>query len=124
MIFVDETKQRIAIKFNRNRSPRASYVEAQTINDHGLMKMQGLVLHSFIDELIDPEKFAAVVKSRQEISKLNPTLITELEDGMHQSGSEVKTIQIANSSTSKSYATINGVQHEINSLEELEKLLK
>ncbi|KAA1050863.1 recombinase family protein [Pseudocitrobacter sp. 73] len=124
VIFVDETKQRIAIKFNRNRSPGASYVETQTINDHDLMKMQGLVLHSFIDELIDPEKFAAVVKSRQEISKLNPTLITELEDGMHQSGSEVKTIQIANSSASKSYATINGVQHEINSLEELEKLLK
>lgn len=49
--FADETKQRIVIKFNRNRSPGVSYVEAQTVNDHDLLKMQGLVLHSFIDEL-------------------------------------------------------------------------
>lgn len=32
--FADETKQRIVIKFNRNRSPGVSYVEAQTVNDH------------------------------------------------------------------------------------------
>ncbi|MFH5097363.1 recombinase family protein [Citrobacter freundii complex sp. 2024EL-00219] len=80
--FSDETKQRIVIKFNRNRSPGVSYVEAQTVNAHDLLKMQGLVLHSFIDELIEPEKFAQHIKDKQEVSILNPTFITELEDGV------------------------------------------
>lgn len=119
--FADETKQRIVIKFNRNRSPGVSYVEAQTVNDHALLKMQGLVLHSFIDELISPDKFAQYIKEKHEVSILNPTFITELEEGVSRDEGNVKTL-IVDGSASKSYATINGIKYEINSLEDLEKL--
>ncbi|WP_415347541.1 recombinase family protein [Enterobacter roggenkampii] len=121
--FADETKQRIVIKFNRNRSPGVSYVEAQTVNDHDLLKMQGLVLHSFIDELISPEKFAQHIKDKHEVSILNPTFITKLEDGVNQSEGNGLAIKVA-STTNKSYATVNGNKYEINSLEDLEKLLQ
>ncbi|MBY4839569.1 recombinase family protein [Pantoea sp. DY-5] len=121
LIFSDDTKQRIVIKFNRNRSPGVSYVESQTVNDHNLLKMQGLVLHSFIDELISPEKFAQHIKETHEISILNPTFITELENDMCRSESDGVAIKV-DSTTSKSYATVNGIQYEINSLEDLEKL--
>lgn len=121
--FADETKQRIVIKFNRNRSPGVSYVEAQTVNDHDLLKMQGLVLHSFIDELISPEKFAKHIKDKHEVSILNPTFITKLEDGVNQNEGNGLAIKVA-STTSKSYVTVNGIKYEINSLEDLEKLLQ
>lgn len=119
--FADETKQRIVIKFNRNRSPGVSYVEAQTVNDHDLLKMQGFVMHSFIDELISPEKFAQNIKEKQEVSLLNPTYITELENGTSQDEGNGMAI-IVDGSTSKTYATVNGTKYEINSLEDLEKL--
>lgn len=119
--FADEKKQRIVIKFNRNRSPGVSYVEAQTVNDHDLLKMQGLVLHSFIDALISPEKFKQHIKDKHEVSLLNPTFITELEDGTNQDKGNGMAIRV-NNSTSKSYATVNGIKYEINSLEDLEKL--
>jgi hypothetical protein len=119
--FADETKQRIVIKFNRNRSPGISYVEAQTVNDHDLLKMQGLVLHSFIDELISPEKFAQHIKDKHEVSILNPTFITELEDGVTRDEDSGMAIRV-DGITSKSYATVNGIKYEINSLEDLEKL--
>ncbi|WP_320704558.1 zinc ribbon domain-containing protein, partial [Enterobacter bugandensis] len=119
--FADETKQRIVIKFNRNRSPGVSYVEAQTVNDHDLLKMQGLVLHSFIDVLISPDKFAQHIQEKHEVSLLNPTYITELEDGIRHD--EVNGIAIrVDGTTSKSYATINGIKHVINSLEDLNKI--
>lgn len=120
--FADQTKQRIAIKFNRNRSPGVTYVEAQTINNRDLMKMQGIVLHSFIDEVIDPEKFAKEIKNKLQISILNPTFITELEDGRHHDGDTVNTIEMTRSTKSKCYATINGIKHDINSLEDLDKI--
>ncbi|AKL11136.1 TPA: recombinase family protein [Kluyvera intermedia] len=119
--FADGKKQRIVIKFNRNRSPGVSYVEAQTVNDHDLLKMQGLVLHSFIDALISPEKFTQHIKDKHEVSILNPTFITELEDGTNQDKGNGMAIRV-NNSTSKSYATVNGIKYEINSLEDLEKL--
>ncbi|EPL6060048.1 recombinase family protein [Klebsiella pneumoniae] len=119
--FADETKQRIVIKFNRNRSPGVSYVEAQTVNDHDLLKMQGFVMHSFIDELISPDKFAQNIKEKQEVSLLNPTYITELENGISQDEGNGMAI-IVDGSTSKTYATVNGTKYEINSLEDLEKL--
>lgn len=119
--FADETKQRIVIKFNRNRSPGVSYVEAQTVNDHDLLKMQGFVMHSFIDELISPDKFAQNIKEKQEVSLLNPTYITELENGTSQDEGNGMAI-IVDGSTSKTYATVNGTKYEINSLEDLEKL--
>ncbi|HCR0387573.1 TPA: recombinase family protein [Enterobacter kobei] len=119
--FADEAKQRIVIKFNRNRSPGVSYVEAQTVNDHDLLKMQGLVLHSFIDELISPEKFAQHIKDKHEVSILNPTFITKLEDGVNQDEGNGLAIKV-DSTTSKSYATVNGIKYEINSLEDLKKL--
>ncbi|HAT2195820.1 recombinase family protein [Citrobacter freundii] len=121
--FADETKQRIVIKFNRNRSPGVSYVEAQTVNDHDLLKMQGLVLHSFIDELISPEKFAQHIKDKHEVSILNPTFITRLEDGVNRDEGNGLAIKV-DSTTSKSYATVNGIKYEINSLEDLETLSK
>ncbi|HHA2318427.1 TPA: recombinase family protein [Enterobacter ludwigii] len=119
--FADETKQRIVIKFNRNRSPGVSYVEAQTVNAHDLLKMQGLVLHSFIDELIEPEKFAQHIKDKQEVSILNPTFITELEDGVGKAEGDGMAIMV-DGNKNKSYATVNGIKYEINSLEDLEKL--
>lgn len=119
--FADETKQRIVIKFNRNRSPGVSYVEAQTVNDHDLLKMQGLVLHSFIDELISPDKFAKHIKEKHEVSLLNPTYITELENSTSRGKGNGMAI-IVDGSTSKTYATIKGTKYEINSLEDLEKL--
>ena len=119
--FADETKQRIVIKFNRNRSPGAAYVEVQTVNDHDLLKMQGLVLHSFIDELISPDKFAQHIKEKHEVSLLNPTYITELENGTSEDEGNGMAI-IVDGSTSKTYATVNGTKYEINSLEDLEKL--
>ncbi|HHC4841044.1 TPA: recombinase family protein [Klebsiella oxytoca] len=119
--FADETKQRIVIKFNRNRSPGVSYVEAQTVNDHDLLKMQGLVLHSFIDELISPDKFAKHIKKKHEVSLLNPTYITELENSTSRGKGNGMAI-IVDGSTSKTYATIKGTKYEINSLEDLEKL--
>ncbi|MFI2991032.1 hypothetical protein ACNYDF_00340 [Klebsiella aerogenes] len=119
--FADETKQRIVIKFNRNRSPGVSYVEAQTVNDHDLLKMQGLVLHSFIDELISPDKFAQHIKEKHEASLLNPTYITELENSTSRDKGNGMAI-IVDGSTSKTYATVNGTKYEINSLEDLEKL--
>ncbi|EMR8088641.1 recombinase family protein [Citrobacter freundii] len=119
--FSDETKQRIVIKFNRNRSPGVSYVEAQTVNAHDLLKMQGLVLHSFIDELIEPEKFAQHIKDKQEVSILNPTFITELEDGVGKAEGDGMAIMV-DGNKNKSYATVNGIKYEINSLEDLEKL--
>ncbi|MEI9756537.1 recombinase family protein [Enterobacter hormaechei] len=119
--FADETKQRIVIKFNRNRSPVVAYVEVQTVNDHDLLKMQGLVLHSFIDELISPDKFAQYIKEKHEVSLLNPTYITELENGTSQDEGNGMAI-IVDGSTSKTYATVNGTKYEINSLEDLEKL--
>ncbi|MEX6048547.1 recombinase family protein [Enterobacter hormaechei] len=119
--FADETKQRIVIKFNRNRSPGVSYVEAQTVNDHDLLKMQGFVMHSFIDELISPDKFAQNIKEKQEVSLLKPTYITELENGTSQDEGNGMAI-IVDGSTSKTYATVNGTKYEINSLEDLEKL--
>ncbi|MCL9670035.1 recombinase family protein [Citrobacter sp. MNAZ 1397] len=119
--FADGKKQRIVIKFNRNRSPGVSYVEAQTVNDHDLLKMQGLVLHSFIDALISPEKFTQHIKDKHEVSILNPTFITELEDGTNQDKGNGMAIRV-NNSTSKSYATVNGIKYDINSLEDLEKL--
>ena len=121
--FADETKQRIVIKFNRNRSPGVSYVEAQTVNAHDLLKMQGLVLHSFIDELIEPEKFAQHIKDKQEVSILNPTFITELEDGVGKAEGDGMAIMV-DGNKNKSYATVNGIKYEINSLEDLEKLLR
>ncbi|MBJ9081850.1 recombinase family protein [Citrobacter sp.] len=121
--FADETKQRIVIKFNRNRSPGVSYVEAQTVNDHDLLKMQGLVLHSFIDELISPEKFAQHIKDKHEVSILNPTFITRMEDGVNRDEGNGLAIKV-DSTTSKSYATVNGIKYEINSLEDLETLSK
>lgn len=121
--FADETKQRIVIKFNRNRSPGVSYVEAQTVNDHDLLKMQGLVLHSFIDELISPEKFAQHIKDKHEVSILNPTFITRLEDGVNRDEGNGLAIKV-DSTTSKSYATVNGIKYEINSLEDLKTLSK
>ncbi|MER1408239.1 recombinase family protein [Enterobacter cloacae] len=121
--FADETKQRIVIKFNRNRSPGVSYVEAQTVNDHDLLKMQGFVMHSFIDELISPDKFAQQIKDKHEVSILNPTFITKLEDGVNRDESNGLAIKV-DSTTSKSYVTVNGIKHEINSLEDLEKLLQ
>lgn len=121
VIFSDETKQRIVIKFNRNRSPGVSYVEAQTVNAHDLLKMQGLVLHSFIDELIEPEKFAQHIKDKQEVSILNPTFITELEDGVGKAEGDGMAIMV-DGNKNKSYATVNGIKYEINSLEDLEKL--
>ncbi|WHB29325.1 hypothetical protein [Citrobacter freundii] len=111
------------IKFNRNRSPGVSYVEAQTVNDHDLLKMQGLVLHSFIDELISPEKFAQHIKDKHEVSILNPTFITRLEDGVNRDEGNELAIKV-DSTTSKSYATVNGIKYEINSLEDLETLSK
>lgn len=119
--FADETKQRIVIKFNRNRSPGVSYVEAQTVNAHDLLKMQGLVLHYFIDELIEPEKFAQHIKDKQEVSILNPTFITELEDGVGKAEGDGMAIMV-DGNKNKSYATVNGIKYEINSLEDLEKL--
>lgn len=119
--FVDETKQRIVIKFNRNRSPGVSYVESQTVNDHDLLKMQGLVLHSFIDELISPDKFAQHIKEKHEASLLNPTYITELENSTSRGKGNGLAI-IVDGSTSKTYATIKGTKYEINSLEDLEKI--
>lgn len=121
--FADETKQRIVIKFNRNRSPGVSYVEAQTVNDHDLLKMQGLVLHSFIDELISPEKFAQHINDKHEVSILNPTFITRLEDGVNRDEGNGLAIKV-DSTTSKSYVTVNGIKYEINSLEDLETLSK
>ncbi|MCM7808323.1 recombinase family protein [Enterobacter hormaechei] len=121
LTFADETKQRIVIKFNRNRSPGVSYVEAQTVNAHDLLKMQGLVLHSFIDELIEPEKFAQHIKDKQEVSILNPTFITELEDGVGKAEGDGMAIMV-DGNKNKSYATVNGIKYEINSLEDLEKL--
>lgn len=119
--FADETKQRIVIKFNRNRSPGVSYVEAQTVNAHDLLKMQGLVLHSFIDELIEPEKFAQHIKDKHEVSILNPTFITELEDGVGKAEGDGMAIMV-DGNKNKSFATVNGIKYEINSLEDLEKL--
>ncbi|WP_259281595.1 hypothetical protein [Atlantibacter hermannii] len=109
------------IKFNRNRSPGVSYVEAQTVNDHDLLKMQGFVLHSFIDELISPDKFAQHIKEKHEVSLLNPTYITELENSTSRDKDNGMAI-IVDGSTSKTYATVNGTKYEINSLEDLEKL--
>ncbi|MGM8382908.1 recombinase family protein [Enterobacter hormaechei] len=119
--FADETKQRIVIKFNRNRSPGVSYVEAQTVNAHDLLKMQGLVLHSFINELIEPEKFAQHIKDKHEVSKLNPTFITELEDGVGKAEGDGMAIMV-DGNKNKSFATVNGIKYQINSLEDLEKL--
>ncbi|MBT1911450.1 recombinase family protein [Enterobacter hormaechei subsp. xiangfangensis] len=119
--FADETKQRIVIKFNRNRSPGVSYVEAQTVNAHDLLKMQGLVLHSFINELIEPEKFAQHIKDKHEVSILNPTFITELEDGVGKAEGDGMAIMV-DGNKNKSFATVNGIKYQINSLEDLEKL--
>ncbi|HDZ1345543.1 TPA: hypothetical protein RRW81_005016 [Klebsiella pneumoniae] len=83
--------------------------------------MQGFVMHSFIDELISPEKFAQNIKEKQEVSLLNPTYITELENGTSQDEGNGMAI-IVDGSTSKTYATVNGTKYEINSLEDLEKL--
>ncbi|MDM7098879.1 resolvase, partial [Enterobacter hormaechei] len=105
----------------RKRSPGVSDVEAQTVNAHDLLKMQGLVLHSFIDELIEPEKFAQHIKDKQEVSILNPTFITELEDGVGKAEGDGMAIMV-DGNKNKSYATVNGIKYEINSLEDLEKL--
>ncbi|CAM6594207.1 hypothetical protein ENINCK372B1_21215 [Enterobacter intestinihominis] len=78
-------------------------------------------MHSFIDELISPEKFAQHIKDNHEVSIQNPTFITKLEDGVNRD--EVNGLAIkVDSTTSKSYATINGIKYKINSLEDLEKL--
>lgn len=122
LIFSDDTKQRVVIKFNRNRSPGITYVEAQSVNDHDLLKMQGFVLHSFIDEFIDPDKFTQKIEAMNDVSILNPTLITELEDGLHHDGEIKNTIQVSKSLMSKSYAVINGVKHVIDTLEDLENI--
>ncbi|EQA1593517.1 recombinase family protein [Enterobacter hormaechei] len=117
VLFADDKKQRIAIKFNRNRSPGTTYVESQTIKNHDLIKMQGLVLHSFIDELIDPEKFASQVKKDQEASILKPTFITELEEGLHQEiEGKVATYVVTSNENGKATVIVDGVKHDINSL--------
>ncbi|NQF20584.1 hypothetical protein FCI58_15305, partial [Enterobacter hormaechei] len=60
---------------------------------------------------------------KHEVSILNPTFITKLEDGVNQNEGNGLAIKVA-STTSKSYATVNGIKYEINSLEDLEKLLQ
>jgi hypothetical protein len=66
------------------------------------------VLHSFIDELISPEKFAQHIKDKHEVSILNPTFITELEDGVTRDEDSGMAIRV-DGITSKSYATVNGI---------------
>ncbi|WP_330982478.1 MULTISPECIES: recombinase family protein [Enterobacterales] len=122
VIFADDKKQRIVIKFNRNRSPGTTYVDRATIKNDEILKMQGLVLHSFIDELIDPIGFALQVKENHEFSKLNPTFITELEDDLHQQTEDtVATHVLMSNGDGKATVTVDGVVHEINSLEDIDK---
>jgi len=122
LIFADDKKQKIVIKFNRNRSAGTTYVDSKTITNHELIKMQGLVLHSFIDELIDPEGFALQVKKNHEASILNPTFITELEDDLHQhSEDKIATYVVMSNGDSKTTVTVDGVKYEINSLEVIDK---
>lgn len=122
VIFADDKKQRIVIKFNRNRSPGTTYVDSATIKNDEILKMQGLVLHSFIDELIDPVGFALQVKENHEASKLNPTFITELEDDLHQQTEDTVATQVVMSNGGgKTTVTVNGVIYEINSLQDIDK---
>ncbi|EEW6032105.1 hypothetical protein [Escherichia coli] len=84
--------------------------------------MQGLVLHSFIDEIIDPEKFASQVKKDQEASILKPTFITELEEGLHQEiEGKVATYVVTSNESGKATVIVDGVKHDINSLEDIHK---
>lgn len=124
--FVDDTEQRIVIKQNRNRSPGAAYIEMQTVNNYKLLKMEGLVLHPFIDVLIDPAQFDKDCQAREEISINNPTFLNELEDGLYDvcATASVAPTQSVGKPIGRAYATIDGIKYEIHSLEQLEELLK
>lgn len=128
LTFADNTQQKIVIKKNRNRSPGISYIDTTTVNNHKILEMEGLVLHTFIDVLIDPVGFAEKIDKMHEKSRKNRTVISDLEDEIHQHNEPKPSIPFtANAESdafSKSYATINGVRHKVDSIDELESLMK
>lgn len=128
LTFADDTQQKIVIKKNRNRSPGISYIDTTTVNNHKILEMEGLVLHTFIDVLIDPVGFAKKCEELQKLARSNRTIISELEDEIHHDGESKPRIPFSgiakNDGVQESYATINGVKYKVNSIDELESLLE
>lgn len=127
LTFADDTQQKIVIKKNRNRSPGISYIDTSTVNNHKILEMEGLVLHPFIDVLIDPVRFAKECEELQESARSNRTIISNLEDEIHHDEKSKPRISFTYSAkkntANESYATIDGEKYKIDSLDELETLL-
>ncbi|OAT17092.1 putative phage recombinase [Buttiauxella gaviniae ATCC 51604] len=124
--YMDDKTQRIVIQHNRYQKPGCVYVDATTINDKQFMEHWGLILHSFIDVLIDPEGFARKIEAMHEFSRNNRTILSDLEDDERDPGPRIPPapIQVSSTDSGKAYATIDGVKHEIHSTEHFEELLK
>lgn len=122
----DQQTQRIVIEANTSYKQGQVFVDATTINDRQFMEHWGLILHSFIDVLIDPEGFARKCEELQEYSRGQRTYLTELEEADTEPGERIPPapIQITSVDTGKAYATINGVKHEIHSIDQLEQLVR
>ncbi|WP_051880512.1 recombinase family protein [Buttiauxella noackiae] len=125
VLYRDQRTQRIVIKANTSYKSGCVYVDATTINDRQFMESWGLIMHSFIDVLIDPEGFARKCEELQERVRNTRTIISELEDEDGEPEPRPAFTGIVKPvSVGESFATIDGIQYKVDSMEHLEELLK
>lgn len=82
--YIDNSEQRIVLKYNRRSSPGEAFVDIHTVNDKVMVEMSGITLHTHIEKLIDPDGYEearqAWIKANQIASDHTPTIIDHLTE--------------------------------------------
>lgn len=82
--YMDNTEQRIVLKYNRRSSPGEAFVDIHTVNNRVLVELSGITLHTHIEALIDPSGYKELrkqwIEDNTQQSNHPPTIIDDLTE--------------------------------------------
>lgn len=81
--YIDNTEQRIVLKYNRRSSPGEAFVDIHTVNDRVLVELSGITLHTHLEKLIDPEAYELTHKrwiEENQVMDIPQTIIDNLTE--------------------------------------------
>lgn len=79
--YIDNSEQRVVLKYNRRSSPGEAFVDIHTVNNKVLLELAGITLHTHIEKLIEPEQYEQARKKWLEDNQADnrpKTIIDEL----------------------------------------------